>query len=305
MPFSATAEGSASGETCSLTEACHDGPNSAMPVPTMKQNSRRMFGVIRLRKVRIDSVVAPASAMESPISETSRRSYMSAIAPAAIEISIVGSIAAVCTSATLSADEVIRVIAQAAPTPCTSMPKFDNRLASQIRRNTGSRSGAPMPSPERRVGVEASWSISFTNRPTNLLVLFGKPIASRQLQIRVTYWLCKARPCLTPGRRLRTIQNVLDNVGRCQACRKFRVKIGGFPAARPCFVAWTVDHDGLARARRLLGRLGSDARARARRGGVRRLPAERRCATPAARIDRHRDPDSADRARPFRRAALY
>ena len=78
---------------------------------------------------------------------------MSAIAPAAIEINIVGSIAAVCTSATLSADEVISVIAQAAPTPCTSMPKFDSRLASQMRRNTGSRpTHAPL---NKRAGAMA------------------------------------------------------------------------------------------------------------------------------------------------------
>src|SRR5258708_22346766 len=114
MPLSAPAAGSDSDDTVQLTEACHDGPNSAMPVRTMKQNIKRMFGVIKLRKVRIDSVVAPVSAIHSPTSATSRRSYMSAIAPAAIEISMVGSIAAVCTSATLSADEVISVIAQAA-----------------------------------------------------------------------------------------------------------------------------------------------------------------------------------------------
>src|ERR1700759_1690459 len=84
---------------------------------------------------------------------------MSAIAPAAIENNMVGSMAAVCTSATLSADDVISVIAQAAPTPCTSMPKFDSKLASQMRRNTGSRRGAPMPSEVRGGVVEVRWSI--------------------------------------------------------------------------------------------------------------------------------------------------
>ena len=73
-----------------------------------------------------------------------RRSYMSAMAPAGIEISIIGSISAVCTSATLSADDVICVIAQAAPTPWISRPRLESRLASQIRRNTACRSGAVM-----------------------------------------------------------------------------------------------------------------------------------------------------------------
>ena len=74
---------------------------------------------------------------------------MSAMAPAGIEISMIGSISAVCTSATLSADDVICVIAQAAPTPWIRMPRLESRLASQMRRNTVWRSGAVMPSAER------------------------------------------------------------------------------------------------------------------------------------------------------------
>ena len=71
---------------------------------------------------------------------------MSATAPAGIAISMIGSIKAVCTSATLSADAVIWVIAQAAPTLWIIRPRLDKRLASQIRRNMGKRSGAAMPS---------------------------------------------------------------------------------------------------------------------------------------------------------------
>ena len=67
---------------------------------------------------------------------------MSAIAPAGIAISITGSISAVCTSATLSADDAICIIAQAAPTPCIRMPKLDSRLASQMRRKIQRRRGA-------------------------------------------------------------------------------------------------------------------------------------------------------------------
>ena len=92
------------------------------------------------------SAVAPDSAIDSEIIATMRRSCMSAMAPAGIEISITGSINAVCTSATLSADGVICVIAQAAPTPWIRMPRLESRLASQMRRNTMCRSGAVMPS---------------------------------------------------------------------------------------------------------------------------------------------------------------
>ena len=71
---------------------------------------------------------------------------MSAIAPAGIAISITGNISAVCTSATLSADEAICVIAQAAPTPWIRMPRLESRLASQMRRKIECRNGAVMPS---------------------------------------------------------------------------------------------------------------------------------------------------------------
>ena len=145
MPLSATADGSVSAGTCSLTEACQAGPNSAMPLPTMKQNTSRTFGVTRPSQASTVSADAPVSAIASETSATMRRSYMSAMAPAGIEISMIGSISAVCTSATLSADDVICVIAQAAPTPWIRRPRLDNRLASQMRRNTECRSGAVMP----------------------------------------------------------------------------------------------------------------------------------------------------------------
>ncbi len=83
------------------------------------------------------SMVAPTSDSTSDTSDTMRRSYMSATAPAGIEISMIGSIKAVCTSATLSADEVIWVIAQAAPTLWI------------IRPEVGQQAGEPDP-PEHR-----------------------------------------------------------------------------------------------------------------------------------------------------------
>ena len=127
MPLSATAAGSVSAGTCSLTEACQAGPNSAMPLPTMKQSASRTFGVTRPSHASTVSAVAPTSAITSETSATTRRSCMSAMAPAGIEISMIGSISAVCTSATLSADDVICVIAQAAPTPWINIPRLDTQ----------------------------------------------------------------------------------------------------------------------------------------------------------------------------------
>ena len=146
MPLSATADGNVSLGTCSVTEDCHAGPNSAMPLPTIKQNVSRISGVTRLSHASTASAVAPQSAIDSETSATMRRSYMSAMAPAGIEISMIGSINAVCTSATLSADDVICVMAQAEPTPWINRPRLDSRLASQMRRNTACRSGAVTPS---------------------------------------------------------------------------------------------------------------------------------------------------------------
>ena len=118
-----------------------------MPLPTMKQKASSVVGVTSPSHASTVSAVAPDSAIESETMETIRRSYMSAIAPAGIEISITGSISAVCTSATLSAEDVIWVIAQAAPTAWINRPRLDNRLASQIRRKMVWRSGAATPSP--------------------------------------------------------------------------------------------------------------------------------------------------------------
>ena len=90
-----------------------------------------------------------------------RRSCMSAMAPAGMAISMIGSISAVCTSATLSADDVICVIAQAAPTPWIRIPRLETRLASQMRRNTACRSGAAMPSVAKR--ARFGWSVMISS----------------------------------------------------------------------------------------------------------------------------------------------
>src|SRR6202022_4496429 len=157
MPFSATADGNVSAGTCSLTDDCQAGPNSAMPLPTMKQNANRTCGVTRSSHASTVNAVAPESAIESDTNATMRRSYMSAMAPAGIEISMIGSISAVCTSATLSADDVIWVMAQAAPTPWIKSPRLESRLASQMRRNTTCRSGAATLSAANILGF--GWSV--------------------------------------------------------------------------------------------------------------------------------------------------
>ena len=124
-----------------------------MPLPTTKHSASRMFGVTRLSQASTVSVVAPDSAIISETSATMRRSCMSAMAPAGIEISITGSISAVCTSATLSASAVIWVIAQAAPTPWIRIPRLESRLASQIRLKIECRNGAVILSARSRGSV--------------------------------------------------------------------------------------------------------------------------------------------------------
>jgi len=108
-----------------------------MPLPMMKQKVSRMFGVMCPVHSMAVSVLAPTRDSASDAKDTMRRSYMSATAPAGMARIMIGSIRAVCTSATLSAEAVICVIAQAAPTLWIIRPRLDSKLASQMRRNTG------------------------------------------------------------------------------------------------------------------------------------------------------------------------
>ena len=61
-----------------------------------------------------------------------RRSMLSASAPAASAKSMTGSVAAACTSATMSGVLVRPVISQPAPTCCNWVPRFDTSAAPQI-----------------------------------------------------------------------------------------------------------------------------------------------------------------------------
>src|SRR5690349_1643846 len=71
------------------------------------------------------------------VSSTRRRSKLSATAPAASEKIMTGSVVEACTRATRSADPVIDVISQAAPTDWMRLPRLDARLASHTARKIG------------------------------------------------------------------------------------------------------------------------------------------------------------------------
>src|SRR3954451_13233451 len=70
-----------------------------------------------------------------------RRSKLSAMAPAARENSMIGSVVDACTKAIIPADAPREVISQAAPTDSIKLPKLDARLASQTARKIGCRKG--------------------------------------------------------------------------------------------------------------------------------------------------------------------
>ena len=73
---------------------------------------------------------------------TMRRSHISATAPANSENVSSGAVDAAWTSATMSADGAMVVMAQAAPTDCTQVPMLENNEASQIARKKAMRNGA-------------------------------------------------------------------------------------------------------------------------------------------------------------------
>src|SRR4051812_33828344 len=75
-------------------------------------------------------------------SSTRRRSKLSATAPAASEKIMTGSVVEACTSATRSAEPVVAVISQAAPTDWMRLPRLDARLASHTARKIGWLKGA-------------------------------------------------------------------------------------------------------------------------------------------------------------------
>ena len=147
MAFSVTAAASCSPGTISRTTACQAGPLSAAPVPIRKVNSRRLAGVSRPAAPTAARPNGAAATQSWATSSTQRRSHRSAMAPANSANRRIGARIAVWTRATMSGVPASVVISQAAPTPCTSQPIEPTRLASQMARNSGSRSGDRMPPP--------------------------------------------------------------------------------------------------------------------------------------------------------------
>jgi len=96
---------------------------------------------------------------------------MSAMAPAGTETSMSGNISAACTSATMSADGLMRVISHAAPTPRINCPKLETRLLSQIVLNVPSRSGSS--APKLRGGACASVIAGLSQSLAAVRVPFG------------------------------------------------------------------------------------------------------------------------------------
>ena len=78
------------------------------------------------------------------ISMTRRRSKLSAKTPARREKTMIGSVTDDCTRATMLSDCDSKVIIQAAPTACTSPPKFEVSAAIQSIRNVWLRNSARM-----------------------------------------------------------------------------------------------------------------------------------------------------------------
>src|SRR5262249_1332128 len=94
------------------------------------------LGVIEPNHATSVRQIDPTIAIASAARPTLRRSNISATAPATVDSSATGNIKAVCTSATLSGDDVICVIDHAAPTPMISSPRFDNNLPVHIPPHT-------------------------------------------------------------------------------------------------------------------------------------------------------------------------
>ncbi len=114
----------------------------ACPEPRKNVSASNVHGDVRPEYSRAASAAAATSIQASDTSMTMRRSHISAAAPASNEETSSGAVDAAWTSATISADGAMVVIAQAAPTDCTQVPMLENSDASQIARKMGTRNGA-------------------------------------------------------------------------------------------------------------------------------------------------------------------
>ncbi|MNY05025.1 hypothetical protein D3C86_1377290 [compost metagenome] len=131
--FSVTAAGKSSRGTISPTDACQDGLLSAVPQPIMKVKKSRSQGVSQPDQAKTVSSTEAVSISSCAEIMMRRRSKLSASAPEISENSMIGKEVEACTRAIMFSELESDVIIHAAPTAWISPPKFEARLATQIR----------------------------------------------------------------------------------------------------------------------------------------------------------------------------
>ena len=127
--------------TSSGTSDCHDGPVSALPMPSAALEESRSHGVVQWRYVAIASINATASIQLCPTRSSTRRSKRSASTPAGTSRPNIGNVTAVASAATGSGSFVNDIIVQLSATSWIQVPKLENTAASHSARNAGTESG--------------------------------------------------------------------------------------------------------------------------------------------------------------------
>lgn len=141
VPLSATAAESSERGTSSGTMACQAGAFMAAPRPRAKVKVNKTHGVVPPTRLRIPSTVALTSSQPRVQSNSSRRSTMSASAPASSPTRNTGKLVAAYTKAIMVGEAVSEVINHAAPTLCIQVPTFEMTVAIHSMRNSECRSG--------------------------------------------------------------------------------------------------------------------------------------------------------------------
>ena len=139
------AAGTCSRGTISPIEACQAGANAAAPQPIRKVSSSSDSGVTLPAKAMPTSTTEATIISPCEASMTTRRSWVSAKAPATSDRKKNGSVPAVCTSATMSGEGEMVAISHEAPTVWMRLPKDDTSAAHQKRANTRCWNGASVP----------------------------------------------------------------------------------------------------------------------------------------------------------------
>src|SRR5262245_47712658 len=139
------------------TTACQAGAWIAPSTPLRNVNSSRFAGVAASSDTM--SANAPeTSPIPSPVpTRNSRRSRISATAPAGIARRNIGNEAATCTSATMNGSGLRSVINQPAAVLYIHPPMFDTTVAIHSAVKLPYRKG---PRRERAVGVEVAWGLT-------------------------------------------------------------------------------------------------------------------------------------------------